>query len=114
MISITLLYREGQPIGFHSSGHADYAAYGSDIVCSAVSVLIINTMNSIESLTDAKFSQSVVPADGEEENGEIHGVEYQLLEATPEAVLLMKSLVLGLAQIREEYEEFISVAVEEV
>ena len=114
MISVTLLYQDAVPIGFRSSGHADFAAYGSDIVCAAVSVLIINTMNSIESLTDAKFSQSVVPADGEGENGEIDRVDYLLLDKTPEAILLMKSLVLGLAQIREEYEEYISVAVEEV
>ena len=108
MISIILRYSDGQPVGFRCTGHAEYADPGSDIVCSAVSVLIINTMNSIESLTDAVFEQEV---DEENESG---GVRFLLTRSTPEAVLLMKSLVLGLSQIREEYEEFLSVALEEV
>ena len=40
-------------IGFHVEGHAGYADYGQDIVCSAVSVLVINCINSIDELTDA-------------------------------------------------------------
>ena len=109
MISVTLRYRDGVPVGFYSTGHAEYADPGSDIVCAAVSALIINTMNSIESLTPAVFEQTV---EGDEEVTD--SVEFMLTKSTPEAVLLMKSLVLGLSQIREEYEEFISVALEEV
>ncbi len=108
MISVTLQYSGGVPVGFRCTGHAEYADPGSDIVCSAVSVLIINTMNSIEAYTDAVFEQQV---DDETESGEVC---FLLTKPTPEAVLLMKSLVLGLSQIREEYEEFISVALEEV
>ena len=65
--------------------------------------------SSIESLTPAVFEQTV---EGDEEVTD--SVEFMLTKSTPEAVLLMKSLVLGLSQIREEYEEFISVALEEV
>ena len=36
--------------GFSLKGHAGYAEYGSDIVCSAVSMLTINTLNSIKNL----------------------------------------------------------------
>ena len=34
------------------SGHAGYAEKGHDIFCAAVSILIYNLQNSIESLTD--------------------------------------------------------------
>ena len=34
--------------GFDMSGHAGYDDIGKDIVCAAVSVLVINTLNSIE------------------------------------------------------------------
>ena len=39
--------------GFDMSGHAGYDDIGKDIVCAAVSVLVINTLNSIERFTDA-------------------------------------------------------------
>lgn len=37
--------------GFDMSGHAGYDDIGKDIVCAAVSVLVINTLNSIERFT---------------------------------------------------------------
>ena len=42
--------------GFKLSGHAQYSEYGTDIVCAAVSALVINTINSIEQFTSDKFS----------------------------------------------------------
>ena len=39
-----------------TSGHAGYAEAGSDMVCAAVSVLVINTLNSIERFTSDKIS----------------------------------------------------------
>jgi uncharacterized protein YsxB (DUF464 family) len=43
---------EKEITGFYSAGHAGYAESGSDIICSAISVLTINTINSIEAFTD--------------------------------------------------------------
>ena len=42
----------GGIVGFRSAGHAGYAEEGSDIICSAVSILTFNTINSIEKFTD--------------------------------------------------------------
>ena len=39
-------------LGFRSEGHSGYAEEGEDIVCAGISVLVINTINSIEKLTD--------------------------------------------------------------
>ena len=40
-------------VGFQTEGHAGYADAGSDIVCAAISVLVINTINSVEQFTDS-------------------------------------------------------------
>jgi len=38
-------------VGFEVSGHANYSIPGRDIVCAAVSMLTMNTINSIRELT---------------------------------------------------------------
>ena len=55
---------EKEITGFYSAGHAGYAESGSDIICSAISVLTINTINSIEAFTDDKFDVSVNEDEG--------------------------------------------------
>ena len=50
--------------GFAIQGHAGYAAYGSDIVCAAVSALSTNTVNSLEA-----FSSDQIETRTEEERG---------------------------------------------
>ena len=53
MINITVKKRNGISIWILlSRGHAGYAEEGQDIVCAAVSALIINTVNSLETFTD--------------------------------------------------------------
>lgn len=96
MIEITFIEdSSGAVYGFHSKGHAGYAEYGSDIVCAAVSVLIINTVNSIEEFTDEKFKSRV-------SEGEVY---FKLIGSkhNEDAVLLLKSLILGINGIRHEY-----------
>ena len=53
MIKVTFYKNsDGSYAGFQSLGHAGYSEHGSDIICAAVSVLVINTINSITELTD--------------------------------------------------------------
>ena len=77
--------------------------HGDPIVCSAVSVLLLNTCNSIESFTDALFS-----FDGAEEGGDsiITIIRY---DDEGKAELLMNSLVLGYKSIEESYKDEIVV-----
>ena len=77
-------------------GHAGFDDYGKDIVCAAVSVLTINTINSIEKLTKDDF---VVTQD--EKKG-IITMEFED-DLSDEAVLLLKSYELGINGIYEEY-----------
>lgn len=92
MIQISFKYDSASdPIGIRCSGHAGYARSGKDIICAAVSVLVINTINSVEKFTDTKFVL---------ETNEKKGYIYFLLESPDEAgKLLMKSLELGIQDI---------------
>ena len=47
--------------GISIRGHANYAPIGQDIVCSAVSVLVHNLIQSIEELTMDEFEYSMQP-----------------------------------------------------
>ena len=91
--------------GFVLEGHAGYAEEGYDIICSAVSALAINTVNSIEVFTEDGFNA---------EQAEDGGYLKFMLTEEPSAstVLLLDSLVLGMQYIQEAYgEEYLSVSI---
>ena len=109
MIRITIYQnKQNKCIGFHSEGHAEYEEQGQDIVCAAVSMLVINTINSIEMLAKDKF---VLDA---EESGYI---DYRIEgDPTKEAALLLNSMILGLTGMEENenYRDYIDIIFKEV
>ena len=81
-------------IGFSCTGHAGYAEHGSDVVCASVSMLVINTINAIESFSETAFDCS--QADGR--------IECSFKERLdPAAELLMKTMILGIVTCQNEY-----------
>ena len=89
----------GEYQGFVCDGHAGYADAGEDIVCAAISVLVINTVNSLE-----QIAAEPMEVESEAEKGKIRcRFVQQPLKETSEA--LMDSLVLGLTHIVEQYGE---------
>ena len=97
MIEITRIKNEqGENVGFRCYGHAGFARRGKDIVCAAVSVLVLNTINSIEAFTEDKFSCAQ-----EEKSGLIEFIIVS--EVSKEAALLMDALFLGLKSIEHDY-----------
>lgn len=110
MIHITILQNQGNICGFNCIGHAGAAEAGKDIVCAGVSAIVINTINSIEQLTASEFD---LVTDGEHGSGLIDVTFQKAL--TPEAELLMKSMILGLQGIQNDYgNEFLSLKFKEV
>ena len=95
-------------VGFKALGHAGYAEEGEDIVCAAISILTINTMNAIETFTDTDVSL--------ETDEEIGFIEYRIEEPTKETSLLLDTMVLGLQTMAddENYAEYIDLLFEEV
>ena len=108
MTSITVIKEDDRVLAFTCNGHAGYARESEDIVCAAISVLVINTINSIETLTCTK---PIVETD--QESGYIHCSFEE--DITDDAALLLDSMILGLSQIKEQYgTKYIDVKIKEV
>lgn len=95
MIRVKVLRKNGQYRKFMIDGHAGYAEAGEDIVCAAVSVLVINTVNSIEKFTEDAFSCDI-------RDGMIRSWEFTE-EVSKETELLMNALMLGLSEVQKSY-----------
>ncbi len=78
------------------SGHALFDDPGKDIVCAAVSVLAVNTVNALEQFTEDHF---ILEQDAEEAEFVIELPD----SPTHDARLLMDTLLLGLTAIEAEY-----------
>ncbi|MCD7736555.1 MAG: ribosomal-processing cysteine protease Prp [Lachnospiraceae bacterium] len=108
MISVTVWKSGGQYRGFAFRGHAGYSEDGIDLVCASVSVLALNTANSIEAFTEDVFEQEL------SEDGGYLRMDF------PEGVsdrtsLLMDSLILGLQGVEDAYgQDYITLTFKEV
>ena len=109
MITVTIYQNhDGEYTGFNCIGHAEYAEAGEDIVCAAASVLVINTVNSVEGLVQDAFDCVT-----DEESGLI---DFTLKKGySKESLLLIRSMVLGLQGIQNNYgNEYIRIIFKEV
>ena len=97
MTQITIYRNENHEVErFICTGHAGYSEYGTDIVCASISVLVINTINSIEAFTSTAYT-----CEADEETGDI---DFRFTdEISPDAALLVESMILGLREIQNEY-----------
>ena len=108
MTSITVIKEDNRIVAFTCNGHAGYAKESEDIVCAAISMLVINTINSIEALT-----KTVPLVETEEKSGYIHCSFED--DVTDDATLLLDAMLLGLSQIKEQYgTKYIDVKIKEV
>lgn len=100
---------EGKTRRVTFSGHAGYAEPGEDIVCAAVSILFINTVNSLEMYT----SDTVIQKTDRKLN--YFDISFRDSEISHDADLLLSSLRSGLDMIVEKYGPgFVHVSVKEV
>ena len=88
--------KAGEYRDFICSGHAGFGSYGKDIVCASISVLVINTINSLEEIVHEKISVNT-----DEKRGLIICKFEKPLQETSK--VLVDSLVLGLSQIAVQY-----------
>lgn len=110
MTEITIYRDAGKScLGFRMSGHAGYKEHGEDIVCSAISILAINTMNAIEKFTGLSYTR---------DTDELCGIiDYRISGApSKETDLLLNTMILGLKTIAEDevYADYINLEYEEV
>lgn len=96
MIKVVITKNKGRYVGLESQGHAGYAEEGQDIVCAAVSALIITTANALDAFTDDSYVL-------ETDDGFVCW-EFQD-EVSERGTLLMDALVLGLTEIENSYDK---------
>ena len=89
MVTVTVEKKGAEYIRFEASGHAGFRKAGKDIVCAAVSALVINTVNSLEKFTEDR--PDVVSEDGYVRMS-FHG------PLSERGQLLMDSLLSGLTE----------------
>ena len=96
-----------QWLAYRITGHAGYAAHGSDIVCAAVSALAIATANSLERLAQCQLQQEVAEQEG--------GYLLMALQSEPTSAsqLLLTHLADGLTAIAAQYPDHLQVIFEE-
>ena len=108
MTNIKLYARKGGDIfGLQVKGHAGFGVRGTDVVCASVSILVINTINSIQKLTSDKCNEKV--------NARKATIDFEIDgDVSPQSALLFQSLKLGLEGISAEYPGNVKITVEEV
>ena len=110
MIRITIYVNEHHVYtGFDVKGHAEFSDPGKDVVCAAVSMLVINTMNAMEAFTEDETSHV-----SDEDEGTI---EFRFRRRpSHDADLLINTMILGLESLEEnsEYEPYIDIIFKEV
>ena len=92
--------KQGEYKSFTCMGHAGYKRFffQKDLVCCAISVLVINALNSLEELSGDITEEAVTT---NEETGFIQCIFDNPL--SEKGTLLMDSLVLGLSHIEKSY-----------
>lgn len=112
MISVTVFVDSDRCYrGIELTGHAGFAddyQEGQELVCAAVSALVLNTANSVEQFTDDRF---------EAEEGEEEGFfSFRFTSGISSgSKLLMNSLIFGLQNMEEDYgEPYIKIRFKEV
>ncbi|MEZ3445411.1 MAG: ribosomal-processing cysteine protease Prp [Lachnospiraceae bacterium] len=96
MTTIVIFKSKDSYKGFTCMGHAGFGPSGHDIVCAAISILVINTLNSIEELAKENV---ITESDEKEGYLECHFPD----DINEKTKLFMDSLVLGLKGIEQSY-----------
>src|SRR5699024_1612217 len=95
MIDVTLKTKKNNIVGFLIRGHADFSEEGSDIVCSAVSILAYTTVNTLDLYIDnLKFSD-----DGDK-------IRLEIEKSTDQTDIIFKFFETGIQELLENYNEY--------
>ncbi len=97
MISVTVNRTDGEIRGFRIEGHALFDDPGKDIICAAVSILTINTINAVETFLPGDACEVA----HDKENGRI---EFRFKGRPSEGgKLLLDTYLLGILGIEKQY-----------
>ena len=100
MVNITVKTSKDKVISISAKGHANYAANGQDIVCSAISAVLAGGFNALQGKHDLKV-----------ESGDTHYKCGDFISIHDEHVL--ETIVTQLLSIQESYPKNIRVSIDE-
>lgn len=108
MTTVKIFQNEnGRYTGFTCRGHSGFAEKGEDIVCASVSALVINTVNAIETFTDDRCEDSA-----DEEHAEIRFTLDP--DYSHDTDLLIRTMIMGLRDIKKSWKANLQILFEEV
>lgn len=109
MIRVTIVRTSaGEWREFCLEGHAGAAEAGQDIVCAAVSALVLNAVNSIE-----RFTEDGICCEAAQDGGYLKFSFTGTVSA--ESSLLVKSMLAGLEDVQKQYgKRYIKIRYKEV
>ncbi len=99
MIKITYLENNDQIIYLKSEGHANYDIKGKDIVCSAVSAIIIGGLNAIKNIDDYQVSS---------ENGKVE-IALKTDKQNNIDKIVFKTMLIQLKTIEDSYKDYVKI-----
>ncbi|MCR5304204.1 MAG: ribosomal-processing cysteine protease Prp [Lachnospiraceae bacterium] len=109
MIQVTVFRDpDGTYRSFRCEGHAGYADKGEDIICSAVSILVVNTVNSLEGISKDRVRTVSKSGKGY--------VDCEFLETPTEiGKAFMDSFIMGIRGIIKSYgDDYVNLDIKEV
>lgn len=107
MIKIKIFHESEYIRGIEITGHADYAEYGQDIVCAAVSSQVTSVENSLERLLGISCELDV----NEQEGGYLKMMLPDISDKRQreDAQLLLRHLIFAYRILEENYPEYIKI-----
>lgn len=111
MIKVKIYKKKDIIKGFEITGHAYYADPGSDIVCSAVTILAVNT---IDTFTDILMMEDDIEYKFNNNVGKLLLKDKKDIENNHDSQLILKKFELGMKSIISQYGDFIRVDYMEV
>ena len=85
------------------SGHAESAEYGKDLVCAGVSCIVIGTANALDQLSNDKTEISVKRT-----------AKFKVLKPDENNQIILKTCLIQLQTVQEQYQDYIDIQITEV
>lgn len=108
-LKVTIIKKNDLITGFKIKGHANYDAYGHDIVCAAVSILAQTTIQSI--LDHTTIENKNIDFDLQNGSGYV-SINNEFIDDNIN--LLLKAFETGVKGVEETYGDYVIVIEEEV
>lgn len=104
MIKVSIDYDHQMVHNVKITGHAGYDELGKDLVCAAVSSISIGTLNALDELANNDCKLTLAD----------NMIKIEVLQIEEKSQLIIKTMIIQLKTLYEEYKDFIEIKQTEV